>query len=91
MLMRGGTSRGLYILAEDLPQDIAARDAVLLSIMGSPDARQIDVTLYKKFFVDKFTEDELKQKLGQAYQGFDAADWKKLQQWLSLQEIGDGE
>ena len=42
MLMRGGTSKGAYFLAEDLPQDPAERDDVLLRIMGSPDARQID-------------------------------------------------
>ena len=41
-LMRGGTSRGLYLHAEDLPADTARRDAVLLAAMGSPDARQID-------------------------------------------------
>ncbi len=41
-LMRGGTSKGAYFLAEDLPADTAARDALLLSIMGSPDATQID-------------------------------------------------
>ena len=40
--MRGGTSRGPFFLESDLPQDIALRDAVLLSVMGSPDARQID-------------------------------------------------
>jgi len=40
--MRGGTSKGGYFLAEDLPQDVAARDAILLGIMGSPDPRQID-------------------------------------------------
>ena len=39
---RGGTSKGLYFLKDDLPDDIAARDAVLLAAMGSPDARQID-------------------------------------------------
>lgn len=41
-VMRGGTSKGLYFLAEDLPADAATRDAVLLAAMGSPDARQID-------------------------------------------------
>jgi 4-oxalomesaconate tautomerase len=41
-LMRGGTSKGAYFLAQDLPQDERARDALLLAIMGSPDARQID-------------------------------------------------
>ncbi len=40
--MRGGTSKGAYFLARDLPADPAARDALLLGIMGSPDPRQID-------------------------------------------------
>jgi 4-oxalomesaconate tautomerase len=40
--MRGGTSKGGYFLAEDLPADAAARDAFLLRAMGSPDPRQID-------------------------------------------------
>lgn len=42
MLMRGGTSKGAYFLASDLPQDPILRDQVLLAIMGSPDVRQID-------------------------------------------------
>jgi len=42
MWMRGGTSKGGYFLDTDLPADLAARDALLLSIMGSPDTRQID-------------------------------------------------
>ncbi|MBN9076393.1 MAG: 4-oxalomesaconate tautomerase [Rhizobiales bacterium] len=42
MWMRGGTSKGGYFLAEDLPDGTAERDAFLLSAMGSPDARQID-------------------------------------------------
>lgn len=42
LFMRGGTSRGPYFRAQDLPQDIATRDAVLLAVMGSPDRRQID-------------------------------------------------
>jgi 4-oxalomesaconate tautomerase len=42
MWMRGGTSKGGYFLKSDLPQDVAARDAFLLRIMGSPDAVQID-------------------------------------------------
>ncbi|MEV6158618.1 4-oxalomesaconate tautomerase [Nonomuraea sp. NPDC052129] len=41
-LMRGGTSKGAYFLAEDLPADRAARDDLLLRVMGSPDPRQID-------------------------------------------------
>lgn len=42
MWMRGGTSKGGYFLAEDLPADIEARDRFLLEVMGSPDPRQID-------------------------------------------------
>ena len=42
MWMRGGTSKGGYFLKDDLPADVAARDAFLLRIMGSPDLRQID-------------------------------------------------
>ena len=42
MWMRGGTSKGGYFLASDLPSDEAARDAFLLGVMGSPDPRQID-------------------------------------------------
>jgi 4-oxalomesaconate tautomerase len=42
LLMRGGTSKGAYFLASDLPEQQALRDRVLLAAMGSPDARQID-------------------------------------------------
>jgi len=42
MWMRGGTSKAAYFLAEDLPEDTAARDDLLLRITGSPDPRQID-------------------------------------------------
>ena len=42
MWMRGGTSKGGFFLADDLPADKAERDAMLLRIMGSPDPRQID-------------------------------------------------
>lgn len=41
-VLRGGTSKGLYFHAADLPADRAARDAVLLAAMGSPDPREID-------------------------------------------------
>ncbi|WP_228028413.1 4-oxalomesaconate tautomerase [Donghicola mangrovi] len=40
--MRGGTSKGLYMHLADLPGDVAARDDLLLRLMGSPDPRQID-------------------------------------------------
>lgn len=42
MLMRGGTSKGAYFLAEDLPADTPTRDELLLRVMGTPDPRQID-------------------------------------------------
>ncbi len=42
VLMRGGTSKGLYFQADDLPDEPALRDRVLLAAMGSPDSRQID-------------------------------------------------
>ncbi|MXO65370.1 4-oxalomesaconate tautomerase [Altererythrobacter endophyticus] len=42
MWMRGGTSKGGFFLADDLPGDAAERDAFLLKVMGSPDNRQID-------------------------------------------------
>lgn len=42
LFMRGGTSRGPFFDAADLPADIATRDRVLLAVMGSPDRRQID-------------------------------------------------
>lgn len=42
MLIRGGTSKGAYFHADDLPADEADRDGLLLRIMGSPDERQID-------------------------------------------------
>ncbi|MEY9776475.1 4-oxalomesaconate tautomerase [Arthrobacter sp. MW3 TE3886] len=40
--MRGGTSKGPFFRADDLPRDPAARDSILLAAMGSPDPRQID-------------------------------------------------
>ncbi|WP_221585909.1 4-oxalomesaconate tautomerase [Microbacterium sp. G2-8] len=42
MLLRGGTSKGAYFLASDLPADPGERDDLLLRVMGSPDPRQID-------------------------------------------------
>lgn len=41
MQLRGGSSKGLYFLASDLPVDTEARDQLLLDAMGR-DARQID-------------------------------------------------
>ncbi|MGH8915449.1 MAG: 4-oxalomesaconate tautomerase [Acidimicrobiia bacterium] len=42
MLMRGGTSKGAFFVADDLPSTDGERDDLLLRVMGSPDPRQID-------------------------------------------------
>ena len=42
VLMRGGTSRGPYFLASDLPSEPAERDEVLLQVMGSGHELQVD-------------------------------------------------
>ena len=41
-ILRGGTSKGIYLLRNDLPEDPELRDRVILAIFGSPDIRQID-------------------------------------------------
>ena len=35
--MRGGTSKGVFFMADDLPSDPVARDRILLRVIGSPD------------------------------------------------------
>ncbi|QXO18330.1 4-oxalomesaconate tautomerase [Vibrio ostreae] len=42
MLIRGGTSKGAYFLASDLPQSPDERDKLLIKVMGSGDAQQIN-------------------------------------------------
>ena len=42
VLMRGGTSRGPFFLASDLPSDPQLRADVLLAVMGSPHEYQVD-------------------------------------------------
>jgi len=42
VFMRGGTSRGAFLHAGDLPQDRAVLEALIVAIYGSPDFRQID-------------------------------------------------
>ena len=41
-IMRGGTSKGIFLMEEDLPRDPQLRDRIILAIFGSPDIRQID-------------------------------------------------
>jgi len=42
VLMRGGTSKAIFLREADLPADEQARDRLVLEIFGSPDRRQID-------------------------------------------------
>jgi 2-methylaconitate cis-trans-isomerase PrpF len=42
VIMRGGTSKGVFIMKNELPKDPQKRDAVIRAIYGSPDVRQID-------------------------------------------------
>ena len=41
-MFRGGTSKPVFFLENDLPQDPKQRDQAVLSAFGSPDIRQID-------------------------------------------------
>ncbi len=41
-IMRGGTSKGVYILEDDMPSNHDEWEALLLRLMGSPDSKQID-------------------------------------------------
>jgi 4-oxalomesaconate tautomerase len=42
MLMRGGTSRGAYFAAADVPKAVEQRDRLLVAVMGGPDVLQVD-------------------------------------------------
>lgn len=42
VLMRGGTSKGVFVREADLPPEGPKRDEFLLALMGSPDPMQID-------------------------------------------------
>lgn len=41
-ILRAGTSKGIFLMENDLPSDTQSRDQVILAIFGSPDVRQID-------------------------------------------------
>lgn len=41
-IMRGGTSKGIFLMEKDLPEDAGLRDRIILAVFGSPDIRQID-------------------------------------------------
>jgi 2-methylaconitate cis-trans-isomerase PrpF len=42
VVMRGGTTRGVFFDARDLPADPVRRDAMLMAVIGGPDPRQVD-------------------------------------------------
>jgi 4-oxalomesaconate tautomerase len=75
--MRGGTSHGPFFRAGDLPADVATRDRVLLAVMGSPDARQIDGI---------GGADPLTSKVGIVSPGKDGIDLEFLFAQVSLKE-----
>ena len=41
-IVRGGTSKGVFLMRNELPADPVLRDKVILAVYGSPDVRQID-------------------------------------------------
>ncbi|MDD5082359.1 MAG: PrpF domain-containing protein [Dehalococcoidales bacterium] len=41
-IMRGGTSKGIFLLRNDLPGDESSRDRLIMRIFGAPDVREID-------------------------------------------------
>lgn len=41
-IVRGGTSKGIFLMENDLPKDEEKRNKVIRAIFGSPDVRQID-------------------------------------------------
>lgn len=42
IMMRGGTSKGVFFLENDLPASVEEREQILLNVMGSPDVKQIN-------------------------------------------------
>jgi 4-oxalomesaconate tautomerase len=75
--MRGGTSHGPFFKVSDLPADVATRDRVLLAVMGSPDARQID---------GLGGADPLTSKVGMVAQGSNGVDVEWTFAQVSLKE-----
>ena len=41
-IVRGGTTKGVFINSTQLPQEVNKRDSIILSLFGSPDTRQIN-------------------------------------------------
>lgn len=53
-IIRGGTSKGVYMLRNELPRDSVLRDKVIMAIYGTPDIRQIDGLGGADFLTSKF-------------------------------------
>jgi len=53
-IVRGGTSKGVFMMRNELPQDPKLRDKVILAIYGTPDIRQIDGLGGADFLTSKF-------------------------------------
>jgi 4-oxalomesaconate tautomerase len=85
MMMRGGTSKGAYFLASDLPSDRAARDRILLAVMGSPDPRQIDGIGGADPLTSKVAIASTSQRPGVD------VDYLFLQVWVDKAEVGDAQ
>ena len=52
-IMRGGTSKGIYILESDLPENREEWDAILLRLMGSPDSKRDHIKTIRRAVRDK--------------------------------------
>ena len=44
-IMRGGTSKGIFFLKNDLPDEQKLRDKIIQRIFGSPDIREVRLLL----------------------------------------------
>lgn len=81
VLMRGGTSKGLFLHARDIPSAGRTRDALLLELMGSPDPMQIDglggtySSTSKVVVVDVLTEGVVRYLFGQVGIETASIDW----------------
>lgn len=72
-IIRGGTSKGIYIMRKDLPEDEEIMKKVILGIFGSPDVRQIDglggadIVTSKVAIIDRSDKDgiDVNYKFGQ--------------------------
>src|SRR5687768_3163489 len=85
MLMRGGTSKGAYFHAPDLPSDPAERDRILLGVMGSPDPRQIDGIGGADPLTSKVAIVSKSDRPGVD------VDYLFLQVWVDKAEVGDAQ